>query len=114
MAIRTPKNNSGSENAYWDGNKVPVNLVYDAENNTIKMVRSNKNGELITIASVENNGSTINLSGATQNNQNQLYVNTDVLEDTLNSLLKEMKKINLQLAIMTDMVLQDEDMGIGE
>lgn len=110
--------NNKSENALWDGNRNSVTLVYDEDSDTIKMLRINSDGELVvstkaqeSIATEDSDGDLLNISGETQNNKAQLYVNTDNVEDLLHDLIVEMKKINFQLAIMTDTSLQDEDVG---
>jgi len=110
--------NNKSENALWDGNKQTVTLVYDEDNDAIKMLRVNSDGELVVstrpqepVTVIDSDGDELTLSGETQNNKAHLFVNTDNVEDLLHDLIVEMRKINFQLAIMTDTSLQDEDVG---
>lgn len=110
MVFRTPKD--GGENALWDGNRHAVTLVYDEENDVLKMLRANENGELIVIGSVVNyDGDTISLSGETQNNQNKLFVNHDDLITKLDKLETQLKIMNFHLGNITDVNLTKDDLG---
>jgi hypothetical protein len=109
MAFRTPKD--GGENALWDGNRHPVQLVYDEENDTIKMMRSDADGNLIVVGSViDNDGNVIKLSGESQNNQNQLMVNNDDVMDALGEIHAQLRIMNFHLGHINDMNITKEDL----
>jgi hypothetical protein len=92
-------------------------MLYDETNDKTIMARANTDGSLtivgtidgaVTVA-VDGDGTATTLHTAEQNNQNQLAVNTDNVEDQLNSIFKELRIMNFHLSNMTDMQISRED-----
>lgn len=109
MAYKTPSDGY-SEKAYWDANKHPVLLAYDEDNDAIKMVRVDHEGNLVIVGTMKNeDGTDIVFNGATSGGVNKLFINTDDLEMKLHQLFIELRKINLHLASLTDLDIHKED-----
>jgi hypothetical protein len=109
-SIRTPKE-SGSENALRDGNNNHVTLIYDEENDVIKMARSDTDGVLKVIGHVRlPDGTNGPISGVKQNNEIQLVINDDAITDHLKSIDEQLRIISFHLGNITDMQIEKEDM----
>jgi len=59
-------------------------------------------------------GETEAISSAQQGNITKIYINTDNIEGQLDTMIVELKKLAFQMAMMTDTVLLDADVGDRE
>lgn len=113
MGDTTPKpNRRKTEKAVRDRAGVPVLLCYDEDNDKTIMIRASESGNMYSVIGViDSDGDTLNLSGATQNNNNSIFTNTDNTEGELEDLLAELRIMNIHLTSMTGMNITRDDLG---
>jgi hypothetical protein len=100
-----------TEKAIRDRSGVPVLLFYDETNDKTIMARATDDGRMYTIVGViDGDGNTLSLSGETQNNQTKLAVNSDNVEELLESTLSELRIMNFHLSNITGMQVTREDL----
>lgn len=113
MGATNPKpNRRKTEKAIRDRAGVPVLLCYDEENDKTIMIRATEDGNMYSVIGILNSdGDTLQLSGETQNNQNSMFTNTDNTEGELETLLQELRIMNIHLTSMTGMNITKDDLG---
>jgi hypothetical protein len=103
-----------TEKAVRDRAGVPVLLFYDEENDKTIMARASEDGELHIMGTVtlqDRDGDPVYTGSVQQNNQDQLYTNTDTTEGELEDLLSELRIMNVHLSGISGMHITKEDIG---
>ena len=102
-----------TERAVTDKGNVPVLLLYDEDNDRTVMARGDISGGMKVIGmlydSSTENGEYLTPGGATQGGLTKAFMNTDTLEDKVENIIEQLKILNLNIAHMTGLYLDRED-----
>ena len=101
--------NSDGNIVYFDGSEwktlstTDIDITPIVEGDTIT---SSTSGVVLYGENVNHEATPIGLSGV---NQDEIKIMDIEIDDTLNGIIKELKKINLQMSLLTNNFLRDED-----
>ena len=98
-----------TEKAVIDAGGTPVILAYDEVNDRTVMVRGDITGGMRVMGMLYQDGTYVPIGGTTQGGMNKSFINTDNLEDKMENVIELLKMITIQMAHMTDVWLERED-----